>query len=667
MIDKLFPYTGLLGALALIAAAGSLYVLVQVMRKASRPRIYLLALGLAMLSSLFYGWSTEYWFSVVKLDRTEEMQKALADQKKAEAEALAQERAEAAERGEEVGTDAVAPPKKTGALAAGMTFAEDSPDDLKQGGYSDATPTWREGGKKVRTLPSATNNLAGARGTNHLAGARGTNHLAGARGTNHLAGVGGTNHLGGAGDDSASLDADEEAEKEKAEQLAKEGAAENNAIYLKGPQLRVVNQIHRLSGMAINLLLIAVLMTILWNYVVTFNAPWNTWWPLPLSGEAIDAFSPKRPTQALRPGDKPYAPPEVFLGRALRKGENVIYFGQRPIWESMPAVPRLSLFIPWFGDHADTVWPKTQAYLLLRWQALVRMLARGARFALNHWNRIAPSWHRRVQATTRFLERMDDRVQTILGDGSRFFAQLTATLKRRSLAPGMETAGAAARQSLPQRLACAGRSLWQGTAALALTLALALARLGLRLWQDRGAWVQRLERLAQWMDDREAHLFRVLPHVLERLGQWARMLLRVLGVVGRWLGNGAITWPPQLVRYVRLLRRGERQITFVEIPLWRVPIIRYGGSKLPTGSEFAFDAAWFGRYVPIMSGDAPCREMLKDMADIMSERRQSGAVAKRTLLIVWDRDEVIDDALQTHLAQLAEEGNLSILTWQRGP
>jgi hypothetical protein len=51
----------------------------------------------------------------------------------------------------------------------------------------------------------------------------------------------------------------------------------------------------------------------------------------------------------------------------------------------------------------------------------------------------------------------------------------------------------------------------------------------------------------------------------------------------------------------------------------------------------------------------------------MSERRQSGAVAKRTLLIVWDRDEVIDDALQTHLAQLAEEGNLSILTWQRGP
>jgi hypothetical protein len=416
--------------------------------------------------------------------------------------------------------------------------------------------------------------------------------------------------------------------------------------------------------MAIDLLLIAVLMTILWNYVVTFNAPWNTWWPLPLSGEAIDAFSPKRPMQALRPGDEPYAPPEVFLGRALRKGENVIYFGQRPIWESMPAVPRLSLFIPWCGDHADTVWPKTQTYLLLRWQALVRMLGRGARFASGQWNRIAPSWHRRVQATTRFLERMDDRVQLILGDLSRFSARLTATLKRRSRAPGM---GSAARQPLPQRLVCAGRSLLKGSVALALTLAMALARQGLRLWQDRGAWVQRLERLAQWMDDREAHLFRVLPRALARLGLWTRMLLRVLGVVGRWLGNGAITWPPQLVRYVRLLRRGERKITFVEIPLWRVPIIRYGGAKLPTGSEFAFDAAWFGRYVPIMSGDAPCREMLKDMADIMSERRQSGAVAKRTLLIVWDRDEVIDDALQTQLAQLAEEGNLSILTWQRGP
>jgi hypothetical protein len=649
MIDKLFPYTGLLGALALIAWAGSLYVLVQVMRKASRPRIYLLALGLAMLSSLFYGWSTKYWFSVVRLDRTEEIAKAQADQKKADADERARERAEAAERGEEVGTDEGAPLPKSDALATGLTFVQDSPDDLKQGGYSDATPTWRETGKKVRTRPSATN------------------HPAGARGTNQVAKVRGTNQVDGAGADSASFDSDEAAENEKAEQLAKEGAEEINAIYLKGPQLRVVNQIHRLSAMAIDLLLIAVLMTILWNYVVTFNAPWNTWWPLPLSGEAIDAFSPKRPTQALRPGDEPYAPPEVFLGRALRKGENVIYFGQRPIWESMPAVPRLSLFIPWFGDHADTVWPQTQTYLLLRWKALVRMLGRGARFALAHWNRIAPSWHRRVQATTLFLERMDDRVQLILGDLSRFSAQLTATLKRRSLTPGLEAAGAAASQPLPQRLACAGRSLWKGTVALALTLALALARLGLRLWQNRGAWVQRLERLAQWMDDREAHLFRVLPHVLERLGQWARMLLRVLGVVGRWLGNGAITWPPQLVRYVRLLRRGERKITFVEIPLWRVPIIRYGGAKLPTGSEFAFDAAWFSRYVPIINGDAPCREMLKDMADIMSERRQSGAVAKRTLLIVWDRDEVIDDALQAHLAQLAEEGNLSILTWQRGP
>jgi hypothetical protein len=645
MIDTLFPYTGLLGALALIAWAGSLYVLVQVMRKASRPRIYLLALGLAILSSLFYGWSTEHWFSVVRLDRTEEIAKAQADQKKKEADERARERAEAAERGEEVGTDEGAPLPKSNALATGLTFVQDSPDDLKQGGYSDATPTYLETGKKVRTRPSATN------------------HPAGARGTNHVAKVGGTNHVGGAGADSAPFDSDAAAENEKAEQSAKEGQAEINAIYLKGPQLRVVNQIHRLSGMAIDLLLIAVLMTILWNYVVTFNAPWNTWWPLPLSGEAIDAFSPKRPTQMLRPGDEPYAPPEVFLGRALRKGENVIYFGQRPIWESMPAVPRLSLFIPWFGDHADTVWPKTQTYLLLRWKALVRMLGRGARFASGQWNRIAPSWHRRVQATTRFLERMDDRVQLILGDLSRFSARLTATLKRRSLAPGMETAGAAARQPLPQRLVCAGRSLLKGTVALALTL----ARLGLRLWQNRGAWVQRMERLAQRMDDREAHLFRVLPHVLDRLGRWARMLLRVLVVVGRWLGNGAITWLPQWVRYVRLLCRGERKITFVEIPLWRVPIIRYGGAKLPTGSEFAFDAAWFGRYIPIMSGDAPCREMLKDMADIMSERRQSGAVAKRTLLIVWDRDEVIDDALQTHLAQLAEEGNLSILTWQRGP
>jgi hypothetical protein len=636
MIDKLFPYTGLLGALGLIAWAGSLYVLTQVMRKASRPRIYMLALGLVLVSSQFYRWKNDYWFSAVKLDRTEEIRKQMEAQKALEAEEKAE--AEAQEKAaQEEGDDGAAPtPRKTKNLASGVAFAEDAPDDLTQGGYSESVPTYLERGKQVRTLPGVTNRIAGVRGTNQVAGA--------------------TNAP-------VSLDGEDQTGVEAAD-AAREGSTETHTIFVKEPQLRLINQIHRVSRMLISLLWIAVVSTILWNYVVTFNLPWTTWWPLPLSGGSIDAFSPKRPAQTLRPGDEPYAPPEAFLGRAIRKGENVIYFGRSPIWASKSSMPRLSLFIPWFGDHADTVWPKARAYLLRLWQALVQRLARSARFALDQWHRIAPSWHRRVQTTTRFLERMDDHVQRILGELSRFFARQS---RRPGDGLGQATAEAAAGQRLPQRLAWVGRSLWKGMAALALALARVLPPLGLRLWRERGALVRALAYLARWFDDGEAFLFRVLPRVLAHLGRWTRLLLRVLCVTAVWLGKGAITWPPQGVRYARMLRRGERKITFVEIPLWCVPILRYGGRGLPTGSEFAFDAAWFGRYVSVMSSDAPGLAMLQDMADIMSERRQSGAIAKRTLLIVWDRDEVIDAALQTHLAQLAEEGNLSILTWQRGP
>ncbi|MBM4164285.1 MAG: hypothetical protein FJ222_07585 [Lentisphaerae bacterium] len=654
MIDKLFPYTGLLGALSLIAWAGSLYVLTQVMRKASRPRIYMLALGLVLLSSMLYRLKNEYWKSAVTLDRTEEIRKQMEAQKALEAEEKAEAEAEAAEQAAQTAAEngTAPPPRRTKDLASGVAFAEDAPADLTQGGYSDSVPTYLERGKQVRTIPGVTNQIAGVRGTNHVAGA-----------TNQIAGVRGTNHVAGATNAPVSLDGEDQTGDEAAD-AAREGSTEKYTIFVKEPQYRLIQQIHRVSRLLINLLLIAVVSTILWNYVVTFNLPWTTWWPLPLSGGSIDAFSPKRPAQTLRPGDAPYAPPEAFLERAIRKGENVIYFGRGPIWASKSSLPRLSLFIPWFGDHADTVWPQARAYLLRLWHALGQRLARSVRSAMDHWNRIAPSWHRRVQATARFLERMDDHVQRILGELSRFRARQS---QRPGDRLGGETAGAAAGQRFPQRLAWAGRSLWKGMAALTLILARVLPPLGRRLWQERGALVRALGCLARWLDDGEAVLFRVLPRMLARLGRWIYLLLRVLCVVGAWLGKGVIAWPPQLVRYARMLRRGERKITFVEIPLWCVPILRYGGKRLPTGSEFAFDAAWFGRYVPVMSSDAPGLAMLQDMADIMSERRQSGAIAKRTLLIVWDRDEVVDTTLQTRLAQLAEEGNLSILTWARGP
>lgn len=279
-------------------------------------------------------------------------------------------------------------------LATVVRFAEDDPEDRVEGGVSRGIPAWRAGGVKLRGGGVATNELAAVR-------------------------------------DAAAVTAPE---------------GEESVIYMKADRVSLVRLIERGNRLAIHALALLILLGLAWDYAAAFNSIRSTRPPLPLSSPWIDALSPKSRALVIRPDVGKRWRAEPFLARAVRKGENVVYFGQSPIWEGQETLPRLSL--------------------------------------------------------------------------------------------------------------CG-------------------------------------------------------------------------------------------------------------LSLWRVPIFRYGAAGLPQGSECAFDAAWFGRYVVTITNDAPCREIIEDFVDILTEHRRSGARSERTLVIAWDRDETLDKPFLVEVAKLAHEANLSLFVYAR--
>ena len=229
------------------------------------------------------------------------------------------------------------------------------------------------------------------------------------------------------------------------EQLIEEEAV----LYLKADRLSIVRQLERANRLALNLVLLLTLLAILYDYITTFNSIRSRRLTLPLSGALLDSLSPKTRAMVIRTPEKQWQP-AALLSRALRKGENVIYFGDPSIWSNTTTLPRLSLF------------------------------------------------------------------------------------------------------TLPS-------------------------------------------------------------------------------------------------------------------PIWRIPILRYGSADTPTGSEFAFDAAWFGRYAVVIPATAPVVDILHDIADILQERRRSGARARTTLVIGWHLPDPPDKDLLTTLNRLTDEANLTILIWPPAP
>ena len=463
MIGILNHSTGVLGAIAMIFGVMSLLALVFGTRMRRRPSAYLVALGLVIVSALCARINVEVWFDLLKLDPQDEYAATLA--RRAAEKAGDLEATEANRKREEEAREAeareAAEAKK--GLAGTVRFAEDSAEDRLRGGaipvrgWTNApppgedtvkavtnklvlsavtgVPAWREGGRKVR---GGTTNLAGK-------AAGGTNLAAGA-----------------AGDTNGASEFAEAAERLK-------GESEVPVIYLKTAQLDLARGIEYWGRTLTNSLMFLILLAIVWDYTRAFNLPHNLRLPLPLSSFWIDDLSPKPRVLVIPPDPEEAWRPEAFLSRAVRKGEKVIYFGQKPIWEGKSALPKL--YLP-----------------------------------------------------------------------------------------------------------------------------------GLRKW------------------------------------------------------------------CVPIPRLGDLWLPLPTMQLWHVPILRYADLQLPlpAGSEFVLDAVWFGRYVAIVTGDAPCRAIVRDFVDILGERHQSGAVSVRTLVIAWDRDEELDESVLSRLAKLSDDINLSVVIWSRG-
>jgi hypothetical protein len=121
------------------------------------------------------------------------------------------------------------------------------------------------------------------------------------------------------------------------------GTSEENVIYVKADKREIIGNIERYARMATEALFYLILLAIAWDYSTAFNFAHSRRFPLPLSGSWMDAASAKLRELTIRPDMGGHWLPEPFLTRAIRKGEKVIYFGQKPIWEGKTALWRIFL------------------------------------------------------------------------------------------------------------------------------------------------------------------------------------------------------------------------------------------------------------------------------------------------------------------------------------
>jgi hypothetical protein len=101
--------------------------------------------------------------------------------------------------------------------------------------------------------------------------------------------------------------------------------------------------------------------------------------------------------------------------------------------------------------------------------------------------------------------------------------------------------------------------------------------------------------------------------------------------------------------------------------IWSLPKLLYGAPAAPRGSEFALDAAWFGRYGVVMSGKAESAALLADMVAILLERYEAGASARVTLHLIWDLPELPPMETVAPLIRVLRETNLKLVVWPQAP
>lgn len=133
----------------------------------------------------------------------------------------------------------------------------------------------------------------------------------------------------------------------------------------------------------------------------------------------------------------------------------------------------------------------------------------------------------------------------------------------------------------------------------------------------------------------------------------------------------------------RMVRKGENVIYFgdhdpwtdtvcprIKVrkwPLWSLPKLVYGAAGSPKGSEFALDAAWFGRYGVVITQNLEAVSLFEDMVGIILERHDTGASARKTLHIVWDFIELPSQETIASLIRAVRDTNVKLVVWSAEP
>lgn len=133
----------------------------------------------------------------------------------------------------------------------------------------------------------------------------------------------------------------------------------------------------------------------------------------------------------------------------------------------------------------------------------------------------------------------------------------------------------------------------------------------------------------------------------------------------------------------RMVRKGENVIYFGDHdpwagevcprlklwkwPLWSLPKLVYGAAGSPQGSEFALDAAWFGRYSVVITQNLEAVSLFEDMVGIILERHDTGASARKTLHFVWDFIELPPQETMASLIRVAHDTNVKLAVWSSEP
>ena len=100
---------------------------------------------------------------------------------------------------------------------------------------------------------------------------------------------------------------------------------------------------------------------------------------------------------------------------------------------------------------------------------------------------------------------------------------------------------------------------------------------------------------------------------------------------------------------------------------WRLPKLDYADPEAPATGEFVLDAAWFNRCGVVAVRDEDCLPLLEHVSELLERRHEAGAMARKTVHLIWDLPAVPLAEEIAPLIRIAPETNVKVVVWTREP